>query len=335
MAKIYGEWEVKRNLDEGGQAHIFLVRNIKDEREAVLKRLKNISRLDRFKTEFKVMEGHDGRFFPKILDADLDGERPYVVMEYLERGCLTEELVKKWSLEDKVRFYVYLILAVAYANNEGVIHRDLKPGNILVTNDNLPRVTDFGICFLDEVGERQTLIDEAIGSFRFMAPEMEDGKADKIGQQTDIYSLGKIGYWLFAGKIYNRERHRDPQFDLTKDSTEPWRYYFNDFLDRVTNHDPNARPKQTAEMVLEFEYVRRAIQERIRYLDMKVDQLCAFCGVGKYRVTVDALDPNKATNVRNFGFVPVGAPQWLILICDRCGNIQTFRKDLCERWTWK
>jgi serine/threonine protein kinase len=335
LTKLYGDWAIERNLDEGGQAHIFLVRNIKDQRQAVLKRLKNINRLDRFKTEFKVMQGHDGRFFPKIFDVDLEGERPYVVMEYFEKGCLTEELIRDWSLEEKLQFYLHLILAVAYANNQGVIHRDLKPGNILVTNNNNPRVTDFGICFLDEEGKRETLIDEAIGSFRFMAPEMEDGKVEKIGQQTDIYSLGKIGYWLFAGKIYNRERHREPQFDLTKEHSEPWRYYFNDYLDRVTNPNPDARPKQTAEMVLEFQYVRRAIRENIRYLDLKLNQHCSFCGVGDYQITVDALDPNKAIRIQNFGFVPVGAPQWLILACDRCGNIQAFRKDLCKNWSWK
>ncbi|MBX3319101.1 MAG: serine/threonine protein kinase [Nitrospira sp.] len=335
MARTYGDWEIADALDEGGQAHVFIVRNIKDKRRAVLKRLKNNKRLDRFQAEFKVMQRHDGQFFPKVLDADLSGDRPYFVMEYFERGCLTEELVKNWSLKDKLNFYTYLILAVACANNEGVIHRDLKPGNILVTDDNRPRVTDFGLCYLDDYGARQTLTDEAVGSFRFMAPEMEDGKSDKIGQQTDIYSLGKIGYWLFAGKIYNRERHRDPQFDLTKESTEPWRFYFNDFLDRVTNHDPDARPRRTAEMVVDLKYVQLAITDGIRYLDLKVDQICSFCRFGKYQVTVDALDPNTANTVRDFGFVPVGASKWLILSCDQCGNVQTFRKDLCEQWKWK
>jgi serine/threonine-protein kinase len=220
-------------------------------------------------------------------------------------------------------------------NNEGVIHRDLKPGNILVTNDKLPRVTDFGICFLDDQGKRQTLIDEAVGSFRFMAPEMEDGRADKIGQQTDVYSLGKIGYWLFAGKIYNREKHREPQFDLTKEGTEPWRHYFNDYLDKVTNPDPDSRPNKTAAMLEEFEYVRRAIQENIRYLDLRIDQTCLFCGLGRYHIAVDALDPNATDRVHNFGLSPVGMSQWLIMTCDRCGNVQLFRKDLCKQWSWK
>jgi len=335
LGKRYGDWEILSSLDEGGQAHIFLVKNANNDQIAVLKRLKNTNRLERFQAELSVMQGNNGKFFPKIYDARLDGDRPYYVMEYFKNGALSEGLIETWSLADKVRFYLYLILAVTYANNEGVIHRDLKPGNILVTDDKLPRVTDFGICYIDDRGERQTLVDEAVGSFRFMAPEMEDGRAEEIGQQTDIYSLGKIGYWLFAGKIYNREKHRDPEFDLTRDGADSWRYYLNDYLDTVTNHDPDKRPKETAQLVLEFSLVRRAIEEKIRYLDLKIEQKCSFCGVGKYIVAVDALDKNNATRIHNFGFVPVGAPQWLVMCCDRCGNIQAFRKDLCRQWTWK
>jgi serine/threonine protein kinase len=335
LAKNYGDWDILKSLGEGGQAHIFLVQNSKDQRKAVLKRLKNIHRLERFKTEFKVMEESDGQFFPKVYEANLENNPPYFVMEHFEKGCLSEDLVKTWSLEDKLRFYIFLVRAVAHANSNGVIHRDLKPDNILVTDDNLPRVTDFGICYLDDDGTRQTLVDEAVGSFRFMAPEMEDGRSDKIGQHTDIYSLGKIGYWLFSGRIYNRERHRDLQFDLTKEGSDSWRYYFNDYLDKVTHPEPDARPQETEGLVLEFEHVRRAIEEKIRYLDLTIDQSCAFCGLGTYRVAVDALDLNRASLVRNFGFVPVGSSQWLAMVCDRCGNVQSFRKDLCQAWAWK
>jgi serine/threonine protein kinase len=230
---------------------------------------------------------------------------------------------------------MHLVLAVAYANQNGVIHRDLKPDNILLTADALPRVTDFGICYPDDQGQRQTLLEEAVGSFRFMAPEMEDGRSDQIDQHTDIYSLGKIAYWLFAGRIYNRERHRDPQFDLTKQGSDSWRYYLNDYLDKATHHNPDARPKTTAQLIVEFEQVRRAIRDEIRYLDLALDQKCAFCGTGTYRIVVKSLDSDNNAQVHNFGFAPVGAPKWLIVVCDRCGNVQTFRKDLCKEWAWK
>lgn len=336
MSQVYGVWKVLKQLGEGGQAHIFLVENISSKQVAVLKRLKNKNRIDRFKTELRVMEEHrEENFFPRIYDSDLDAERPYVVMERFEQGHLTEELIKNWSRAQKLAFYIHLIRAVGYANDAGVIHRDLKPGNILVTNDNLPRVTDFGICYFEDDGTRQTRVDEAVGSFRFMAPEMEDGRSDRVGQHTDIYSIGKIGYWLFSGKIYNREKHRDPQFDLTKQGTDAWRYFFNDFLDKVTAHEPEDRPQVTVALINEFDQVRCAMMDDVRYLDLKIDQVCMFCKSGTYRVSLNALDGANAASIEDFGFKAVGKPMWLLMCCNQCGNMQSFRKDLCEKWSWK
>lgn len=339
MAQQYGRWHIVKQLGEGGQSHIYLVEDKQNRTIAVLKRLKNIKRIERFKTEFEVMSSRDEQsklHFPEIFDADLTAEKPYFVMEYFPAGCLTENLVKGWTLEEKADLYVHLVLAVGYANLKGVIHRDLKPENILVT-DKRPKVTDFGICFLDDKGERQTMLDEAMGSFRFMAPEMEDGQTDLIGMTTDIYSLGKIAYWLFAGRIYNREKHRDPSFDLAKEGKDSWRHYLNDFLDKTTNHDPKKRIQQTAEVIVEFENVRLAMTQGIRYLDVNVEQECSFCRRGKYMVQVNSIGPNSthATAIENYGFTPRGNPQALILVCDLCGNIQYFRKDFTNKWGWK
>lgn len=338
MASVYGDWKVVRSLSEGGQAHIFLVEHVQDKRIGVLKRLKNLKRYPRFKTEFEIMRAHgDGqRFFPEILDANLEAEQPYFVMEYFEAGCLTLELIRTWSLDDKLRFYFSLLLAMAYTHNERVIHRDLKPGNILVTNDKLAKVTDFGLCYLDEGGTRHTLLDEAVGSFNFMAPEMEDGRADSIGPQADVYSLGKVAYWLFAGKIYAREKHREPQFDISKEGNgESWRYFLNDFLDNVTDPNPARRPKGAAEALIAFKDVVTAIRDHVRYLDLRIEQRCAFCRSGTYRIAVNTIKSGNPTEVHNFGFSSVGNAKWLIMCCDRCGNVQAFRKDTARKWSWK
>jgi serine/threonine protein kinase len=336
MAQKYGQWKVIRSLDEGGQAHILLVEHETSKKLAVLKRLKNQNRIERFRSELKVMqENPEKNFFPEVYDADLECERPFVVMEYFENGSLTAEMVQHWSIEEKVTFYDHLMVAVGFANNAGVIHRDLKPENILVTNNKRPRVTDFGICYFDDDGIRQTRVDEAVGSFRFMAPEMEDGKSDQIGEHTDVYSLGKIGYWLFAGKIYNREKHREASFDLSKSGSEAWRHFFNDFLDRATNAEPVVRLQNTAELIVEFEKVRKAIMKDARYLDTNVEQKCMFCNTGHYDVMHNSVDGNNVVGIADFGFNPVGNPRSLVLVCVQCGNLQVFRRDLCNGWAWK
>ena len=74
-----------------------------------------------------------------------------------------------------------------------------------------------GICFIADDGTRITLTDEAVGARRYTAPELEDGRAEDVTAAADVYSLGKVLYWLMAGRVFDREKHRDPRFDLTKD----------------------------------------------------------------------------------------------------------------------
>lgn len=162
--------------------------------------------------------------FPKMYDADLDAEKPYFVMEYFPNGCLNEKTIASWDLDKKIHFYVFLMMEVAFAHTNNIIHRDLKPENIFLDDKLNPKVSDFGICYIDDDGTRNTLIDEAVGSFKFMAPEMEDGRSELVGPQSDVYSVAKIAYWLFSGgKIYNRERHREEQFNLANNSKWAWK----------------------------------------------------------------------------------------------------------------
>lgn len=336
MASKYGNWEIQKSIGEGGQAFIYLAsRN--DGQIGVIKRLKNVKRKERFIKEVECIKDDPKGFFPKILDIDLNAAKPYFVMEYFPNGCLREEVIASWGLEQKIAFIIRLMLAVGYANLNGVIHRDLKPENILIDDELRPKVSDFGICFLDDSGNRETLTEEAAGSFRFMAPELEDGRSDLVGPQSDVYSVGKIAYWLFSGgNIYNRERHREEQFDLANSIDGHWPYFFNDFLDKATHHESAERIMTCPELVVAFEEVRMAMMEGARYLDASIEQKCGFCKHGTYSVKVDSLDLHAgATRVSNFGFNPVGTCQWLILVCDTCGNVQSFRKDHCNNWSWK
>lgn len=337
MAQKYGDWTIEKSIDEGGQAQIFLAKN-SDNEFGVIKRLKNIKRKERFVTEITAIKNDPKGLFPKIYSYDLDAEKPYFVMEYFPNGCLKQETINSWSLEKKSKFFVYLMLAISWANLQGVVHRVLKPENILLDQNFNPKVSDFGICFIDEDGNRNTHTQEATGSFRFMAPELEDGRSDLVGNHSDVYSLGKIAYWLFSdGNIYNRERHRDENFDLSKKIDEHWVHYFNDFLDKATCHDITNRIKDCPTLIVEFGKVEKSIRNSSRYLDLNINQECMFCRNGSYKTIVNSLDlsGSSAGHVRNFGFNPVGQSQWLIMACDNCGNIQSFRKDQCPQWGWK
>ena len=155
-----------------------------------------------------------------IQDYDLDADRPYLVTEWCEGGELSEIDLSEISIPERLGLLVGVCQGVAHAHSGGVTHRDLKPGNIFLRGDGTPVVGDFGLCFI-EGGERLTFVDEAVGPRLFMAPEMEEGRSDEVGPWSDVYSLGKVLYWLVAQKrVFSREKHRQPDWDLTRDQRE-------------------------------------------------------------------------------------------------------------------
>jgi serine/threonine protein kinase len=132
---------------------------------------------------------------------DHDG-RPYFEMEYVDGGSLADRLGgKPWPLRDAARLVETLARAIHAAHRLGVVHRDLKPANILLTNDGIPKIADFGLakCLDTETGLTRT--EWIVGSPSYMAPE-QAGKAagQAIGPRADVYSLAAILYELIAGR---------------------------------------------------------------------------------------------------------------------------------------
>lgn len=115
--------------------------------------------------------------------------------------------------------FIVIANAVNHAHSQRVVHRDLKPANIFLQTPTFrPLVGDFGLCYVQDDGddERQTDLEEAVGPRFFMAPELEDGRADVIAPSADVYSLGKLLYWMLTGRIFSREKLRDDRWNLTK-----------------------------------------------------------------------------------------------------------------------
>ncbi|MEQ8223958.1 MAG: protein kinase, partial [Candidatus Eremiobacterota bacterium] len=206
----------------------------------------------------------------------------------------------------------------------------LKPGNIyLKEKGKSPIIGDFGICFFTEKEERLTAIKEVVGPRFFIAPELEDGRLGKITPKSDIYSLGKILYWLISnGEIFAREKHHEPEYDLTKKLPSSAPYLINTLLDKMIVENPDKRCKDVGKVIEELDILIRRIQMNAHVIDLKVPQHCNYCGVGKYDVKVDVLfNPNKRDDaVEYFGFNSRNG-NWLIFVCDYCANVQIFRPD--------
>ena len=328
-------------LDEGGQSHTFKVQDLKGSSDTryVLKRLKNVRRLERFRREIEALQNLEHENIVRLVDFDLKDERPYLVTEYCTGGSL-DKASPFWKddPEQAFRLFDQICSGVEFAHSNGLTHRDLKPANIFLRSNNGPAVVgDFGICHLDDEGQRFTLTEEAVGPRLYMAPELEDGRLESISWKADTYSLGKLLYWLLSGgQVFSRETHRERQWDLKKrneDSPLGWSNLYlehaNQLLDLMVVHDPERRRPVDNIRIL-ARRASRLISEKYTPIGPGLPQPCAYCGIGQYTIRARGA----SSDVRNLGFELVGNPDWRVLACNECGHIQAFRVDLADKKEW-
>ncbi len=329
----YGKWEIVRSLTEGGQAHTFLVRNSEGSSDTdlyVLKRLKNPERLGRFTREIETGLRLVHPNLIKVIDFDIEGQRPYLVCEYCEGGDLRSKGVGQgFGPIGGLKFLHLICQGVAHAHEKGVIHRDLNPKNIFLDRENRPVVGDFGICFLDEQGERLTMTEEAVGPRLYIAPELEDGRIDQVSQRSDIYSLGKLLYWLITGTEFAREKHRHDEFDLSKKLKDPRMEHVNRLLDKMVATDPSARFPSTVEVINELEEAISMLENGFNVVAPNIEQRCLYCGKGSYQLVASGNPQTGYGPIEGFGMTVRGRATmiWRVCVCDNCGNLQFFRPD--------
>ncbi len=273
---------------EGGQAHTFLVKDIRGATQSlyVLKRLKNIKRLERFKREIEAVRNLNHENLVRFIDFDLDDKAPYLVTEYCTGGSLAEAR-PFWqdSPAKALTLFQQICAGVAYAHAQKIIHRDLKPENIFLRTETGPAVVgDFGICFIDD-GDRVTLVDEAVGPRLFIAPELEDGRVSSVSARSDTYSLGKILYWLLSGgKVFSREKHRDRSFDLKKENADTilgWDNVYMEHVNRILDVmvTPNPEERQDVHVIsILAKRAQRLIAKEFTPIVPGLRQPCTYCG---------------------------------------------------------
>jgi WD40 repeat protein len=139
---------------------------------------------------------------PHIVQVHEVGEskgRPYISLEHLAGGTLRQHCGKPMEYRKAARLVQSLAEAMHAAHRQGVIHRDLKPGNVLLTGDGVPKISDFGLAKMD-TSTALTRTGEVLGTPQYMAPEQADSAIGPIGAAVDIYALGTILYELLTGR---------------------------------------------------------------------------------------------------------------------------------------
>ena len=197
-------YEILEILGEGGMAFVYKARDTQLERFVAIKTLKPTyvnqeTFVDRFKREAKTAANLNHPNIVQIFDWGIEDE-PYFVMEYIEGNTLTSIIAKNRtiSLSDILFIGAQVSSGLHAAHQKGLVHRDIKPGNIMITPDGKVKVTDFGIVSLQNEESDITKTGSILGTASYISPEQAQGKPVSI--ESDLYSLGTVLYELIAGK---------------------------------------------------------------------------------------------------------------------------------------
>jgi serine/threonine-protein kinase len=205
LPRIEG-YDVEAELGRGGMGIVYRARHRKLNRPVALKMIlagAYASPQDRarFQREAEAVAALRHPNVVQVYDSGEAGGRPYFTMEFVEDGTLAEKLDgTPLPARPATDLVAALARAVHAAHASGVVHRDLKPGNVLLTADGTPKVTDFGLARYVEGGPVLTLSGTRLGTPSYMAPEQALGQPRAIGPTTDVYALGAILYELLTGR---------------------------------------------------------------------------------------------------------------------------------------
>ncbi len=203
---ISNRYEIKEIIGVGGMAVVYKAYDRVDDRIVAVKILKdeylaNEEYRVRFRNESRAISVLNHPNVVKVYDVCFGDDIQYIVMEHVEGITLKEFIEKQKVLDWKEALIVVIqiLKALQHAHDKGVIHRDIKPQNILLLPNASIKVTDFGIASFKRGGFNTTDESEAIGSVHYVSPEQ--AKGDYTDEKTDIYSVGVVLYEMLTGRI--------------------------------------------------------------------------------------------------------------------------------------
>ena len=204
--KLDGRYLIESLIGVGGMANVYKGRDVRTGNQIAVKVLKeefldNEELVRRFKNESKAISILNHPNIVKVYDVSVTDQLQYIVMEYIDGITLKEYLKQRngaLTWKEVVHFATQVLSALDHAHSKGIVHRDVKPQNIMLQADGSIKMMDFGIARFSRA-QSQTVSDKAIGSVHYISPEQ--AKGDHTDARTDIYSVGVMMYEMLSGKL--------------------------------------------------------------------------------------------------------------------------------------
>ena len=203
--RLDGRYEIMEIIGVGGMAVVYKAFDNIDNRIVAVKILKDefLANEDfrrRFKNESKAISVLSHKNIVKVYDVSYGDRLQYIVMEYVNGITLKEYIEQQGTINTReaIYFVTQILRALQHAHDKGIVHRDIKPQNIMLTSDGTIKVTDFGIARFSR-SETETMNGQAIGSVHYISPEQAKGSVTDA--KTDIYSVGVVLYEMLTGKL--------------------------------------------------------------------------------------------------------------------------------------
>ena len=260
-------YEIKRTVGRGGMATVYLAIQQSLDREIVLKTLdttydENGDFFDRFLKEGRIIASLRHPHIVTIFDIGSANDTLYISMEYVEGGDLRAKIENRLAPVRALDLVSKIGQALAYAHKKGIVHRDVKPANILFRGDGTPLLSDFGIAKDSDADSELTSTGTILGSPFYMSPEQAEGLP--VDGRTDIYSLGVIFYEMLTGEkpyegdsaikvIMKHIQSPVPQLPPELDQFQP-------LLNRLMAKDRDQRIGDAGELVTEVDELRKEVE---------------------------------------------------------------------------
>ena len=279
-----GKYELIRPIGDGNMGTVYLARDLLSLQDVAIKiatsKPADDARIARRRRKLFYIEAKAAGMLrhPSIvatIDVGIENDRRYIVMEYvqgastLDRFCRPDNLL---PIEHVVGIMLKCALAFGFAHEQGVVHRDIKPKNIMLTQDNEIKICDFGLALITSADINDTQVMGRLGSPRYMSPEQVS--EDMVTNQSDIFSLGVVAYELLTGvNPFKAENITAIAKRITREPHKPLTEYRDDIppalvhiVDRTLKKHPAGRYQTAIDLAGDLSLIHDAIRRTVTKL---------------------------------------------------------------------